>query len=151
MNQKLLQEERVIVSPEDYKAIQERIFSARVVEIVAPETAQISIAGMPTAVTGNDIRIENTDNPLDLDVKFAAGAGELRVDADGRLYLEKGDITVAGVKRFPPGDQLKSRKELELKPMPVQDPDLVTIDGKVFRQVPTIKISVSSGAYISFR
>jgi predicted chitinase len=146
--QRLIQEQRTIVTPEDYEAIKTRVFSARCIEIVAPETAEVRIAGKPDILTANEIRAENTDNPLNLDIKFDAGNGELKSGKDGKLYLGKGTITVTGVKKFSPGEQLKSKKELEVKPLSVQDPDKVTIDGRIYKQTPTLTITVSSGAFI---
>jgi predicted chitinase len=141
-----MQKERT-VTPEEYDVIKNRVFSARCIEIVAPETAEVRIAGKPDIMTANEIRAENIENPLNLDIKFDAENGELR-SKDGELYLGKGTITVTGVKKFSPGEQLKSKKELEVKPLPVQDPDKVTIDGQVFKQTPTLTITVSGGAFI---
>lgn len=146
--QKLIQEQRTIVMPEDYIAIRDRIFSARSIEIVAPETAEVRIAGKPDILTANEIRAENIDNPLALDIKIEAANGELKSGKEGDLYLAKGTVTVTGVRKFIPGEQLKSKKELEIKPLPVQDPDKVTIDNMVFKQTPTLTITVSSGAFI---
>ncbi|HOX29661.1 MAG TPA: hypothetical protein P5080_00500 [Candidatus Paceibacterota bacterium] len=146
--QKLIQEQRTIVTPEEYIAIRDRIFSARCIEIVAPETAEVRIVGKPDILTANEIRAENIENPLALDIKIEAANGELKSGKEGDLYLAKGIVTVTGVRKFIPGEQLKSKKELEIKPLPVQDPDKVTIDGQVFKQTPTLTITVSSGAFI---
>lgn len=145
-------EEKVLVLPglDDFAVTMQRIFSTRRVEIVAPETAEVSVPGRANAVTGIEIVAENITNPQQLDIKIEADKGDLQANDEKTLFLKKGTIVVTGLKGFQPEQQLKARKELARIPEPVQtrDPDLLTVDGREFRQVGTLRIVVSSGAMI---
>jgi hypothetical protein len=144
--------EKVLVFPglDEFAVTMQRVFSTRRVEIIAPETAEVSIPGRANAVTGIEITAENIANPQKLDIKIEADKGDLQAQNEETLFLKKGTIVVTGLKKFRPEEQLKARKELARIPEPVRtrDPDLLTVDGREFRQVGTIRVVVSSGAMI---
>jgi hypothetical protein len=148
----VLRDQQTLVLPglEGFNATMQRVFSARRVEIIAPETTEVRIAGKPDSVVGNNITIENISNPEKLNIRIEADKGDLSAKNGETLYLEKGTVSISGIKNFPPGDLLKSKKELELKPIPVLDPDLVVVDGKEFRQTGTVRITIAGGAHIRF-
>ena len=129
------------------RPIMERYFTARRVEIVAPEEASVKIAGKPAAVNGVEIMAENTDNPEPITIKIEANRGDLKSQDGSTMVLARGVIEISGIKNFDPEDALKSRKELEELP-PVRDPDVVRVDNQEYLQTGTIRVTIERGARI---
>lgn len=141
-------QEAIVIIPqaeEKFKRTDDRYFESRIVQIKA-DSIELKIEGKENAATGREMRIENTDNPNPLSIMIEDGVPTISIADENVLHVSSGDISITSEKDFEPLRELKKKKELKRK---VRDPDVVRIDGRIYRQTGTLHLRVSN-ARISF-
>jgi len=115
-----------------------REFKARKVEIDGELV--VTISGRQDPIKGFHMTSENTRNKYPLEIVVTEGQVFKDVRDPGILYVPSGTMSISGVKEF---DELKKfeGKEGEL---PIRDPDITEIDGRIFKQTGTLHLKVKN-------
>lgn len=119
-----------------------RYFRARKAIFIAgaSEPLSIRISGFGQPFLAKELICCNTDNPeeLEVSVEYCDLFFQSAKDPD-ILYLNEGMTSISGPKRSELDRELDQPAQL-LKALPRRDPDVVQIDGRVFRQTGTVCI-----------
>lgn len=111
------------------------------------EPLTVRISGLAEPIQGRVLSVENTNNPADLQISLMQGSGLLRSNSDkGVLFIPNSETGVSAPRSFKDLEDLEKTKGKVLNRIPKQDPDVVKLDGKVFRQ--TGSICVRGGAVL---
>lgn len=138
MKQIQIVEKETEIQKKELKPTEIREFQTRRIEIAAKELT-VNISGRKQPVKGMFMVSENIKNRQPLEIVITEG--KVFQKSKNTLVIPSGTITISGVKEF---EELKQfeKQEGDLQLLPIRDPDITEIDGRIFKQTGTLQVKV---------